>query len=461
MVLAIRRIGVVRAFVVLSVIALSTLGFSANATAADDGAQKAVLVTGASTGIGRKITEVLAEEGYFVYAGARKQADIDALNAIKNVQAIKLDVTVQEEIDAAVATVAAGGLGLYGLINNAGVFIGGPVADVPLDEFQWLMDVNVFGVYRMTQAFAPMIIESKGRISTIGSIAGILSGSFGSHYSISKHSIEAFTDALAAEMEPLGVQVSVIEPGNYDSAIGASAKVRIRSQSERYAKEGSPFAENFQEFLDRDWDRSKYKAPDEVAEAAVHAMSDTAPLRRYMVVPNEGEADRTISKQIEELVQLNQWQAYSYSREELIAKLDAVPPSDTAKAELTASLHYFLANSSTEAAHAKFWSDDLVYTSSNGTRFGKAELMGNFAEEDGAEESEEESDGPDTVYSGEDVSIQVFGTTAIVTFRLVGTSDDGSEISQYFNSGTFVKLHGSWQAVSWQATIIPQVAAAE
>ena len=81
--------------------------------------------------------------------------------------------------------------------------------------------------------------------------------------------------------------------------------------------------------------------------------------------------------------------------------------------------------------------------------------MANFAEEDGAEESEEESDGPDTVYSGEDVGIQVFGITAIVTFRLVGTPDDGSEISQYFNSGTFVKLHGSWQAVSWQATIIP------
>ena len=131
------------------------------------------------------------------------------------------------------------------------------------------------------------------------------------------------------------------------------------------------------------------------------------------------------------------------------------------KAELTAMLHYFLANSSTEAVHANFWADDLVYTSSNGTRFGKAALMANFAEEDGAEETDEDNEGPQTVYSGEDVNVQVFGTTAVVTFRLVGTPDDGSEISQYFNSGTFLKRDGGWQAVSWQATIIPQVAAAE
>jgi NAD(P)-dependent dehydrogenase (short-subunit alcohol dehydrogenase family) len=454
MVTAIRQIGVVLACVVLI--------FSGSAIAAEEGAQKAVLVTGASTGIGRKITEVLAEEGYFIYAGARKQADIDALNAIDNVQAVRLDVTVQAEIDAAVATVEAGGRGLYGLINNAGVFIGGPIADVPLDEFQWLMDVNVYGVYRVTQAFAPMIIESQGRISTIGSIAGTLSGRYFSHYSASKHAIEAFTDALAAEMEPLGVMVSVIEPGNYDSAIGDSGLARMRSQNERYLKAGSPFAEDFDEFLSDDWwDRSQFKAPDEVADAAVHAMSDNTPLLRYMVVPDEDEGDRTISKHFEKLVQMNQWQAYSYSREELIAKMDAALSSDASTAELTAMLHDFLANSSTEAAHAKFWADDLVYTSSNGTRFGKEELMGNFAAEDGAEETEEDSDEPETVYSGEDVSIQVFGTTAIVTFRLVGTPDDGSELSEYYNSGTFLKRHGMWQAVSWQATIIPKMAAAE
>lgn len=447
-----RRSGVL----VSCILFLATL-FATATSANEDEGQKAVLVTGASTGIGRAIAEDLASNGFYVYAGARKQADMDALNALDNIEAIRLDVTEQEQIEAAVAKVKAGGRGLYGLVNNAGVFIGGPVIDVPVDEFEWLMDVNVFGVYRVTQAFGPMIIEAQGRIANIGSISGTGSGQFFSHYSMSKHAIEAFTDSLAAEMEPLGVHVSVIEPGNYNSEIGDSALERMRAKNDDYIRAASPFAESFQAFLDRDWGRDKYKEPDEVADAALHAMSDNAPLRRYMVVPSEGEAAWTIGKQIKELVQLNEWQAYSYSREELIAMLDAVPPSDTAHAELTALLNEFLENSATEEAHAKFWADDLVYTSSNGTRFGKADIMQGFASDtDEAGDAETgDSATPQVVFTGEDVEVQVFGTTAVVTFRLVGTPEDDSAPMEYFNSGTFLKRQGNWQAVNWQATIIP------
>ena len=438
-------------------IAILSLVLSMPAFANEHADEKAVLVTGASTGIGRAIAEELAANGFFVYAGARKQADIDALNAIENIEAVKLDVTVQEDIDTAVAQVEAGGRGLYGLINNAGVYIGGPVLDVPVDELEWLMDVNVSGVYRVTQSFGPMIIDAKGRISTIGSISGTGSSRFSSHYSMSKHAMEAFTDSLAQEMEPLGVHVSVIEPGNYNSALTDSALRRMNTKNAEYARAGSPFTEQFQAWLDSDWDRNKYKSPEEVAEAALHAMSDSAPLRRYMVVPSEDEAAWTIGKQIEELVQLNEWHAYSYSRDEIVAMLDAIPPSDTAKAELTAMLSDFLTHSATEEAHARFWADDLVYTSSNGTRFGKKDIMDGFTETDDSEANSEaeESDAPDVVFTGEDVNIQVFGTTAIITFRLVGTPDDASEPLQYFNSGTFLKRQGRWQAVNWQATIIP------
>jgi hypothetical protein len=231
----------------------------------------------------------------------------------------------------------------------------------------------------------------------------------------------------------------------------------MRAKNDDYIRAASPFAESFQAFLDRDWGRDKYKEPDEVADAALHAMSDNAPLRRYMVVPSEGEAAWTIGKQIKELVQLNEWQAYSYSREELIAMLDAVPPSDTAHAELTALLNYFLENSATEEAHAKFWADDLVYTSSNGTRFGKADIMQGFASDtDEAGDAETgDSATPQVVFTGEDVEVQVFGTTAVITFRLVGTPEDDSAPMEYFNSGTFLKRQGNWQAVNWQATIIP------
>ena len=97
--------------------------------------QKAILITGASTGIGRNMAETLAAEGFFVYAGARKQADIDALSVMDNIMGVRLDVTVQDEIDAAVTMISAEGRGLYGLVNNAGVAVVGPLIET--DEEGW------------------------------------------------------------------------------------------------------------------------------------------------------------------------------------------------------------------------------------------------------------------------------------------------------------------------------------
>ena len=264
---------------------------------------KSVLVTGASSGIGRKITEHLAGRGYFVYAGARKQADLDALGAIKNVRAVKLDVTKQEDIDAAVATITREGRGLYALVNNAGIATLGSTADTTMEEFDLLMDVNVYGPYRMTKAFTPLIAASKGRITNIGSISGVLASKDLSAYAMSKHAIEAFTDSLASQLAPLGVTVNVVEPGNYDSDIGKSATKRTGKEN-------------------RFTDRSKYKKPDEVAAAVELALFDATPKRRYMVVPEQREAEITIRKQIEQLVQLNEGQLYTYDREALIKMLD-------------------------------------------------------------------------------------------------------------------------------------------
>lgn len=266
-------------------------------------AQKAVLVTGASTGIGRNITERLAADGYFVYAGARKDKDLEALGKIRNVQAVRLDVTSAADIAAAVETVTKGGRGLYGLVNNAGIATTGPFADTSEEDFNLVMAVNVYGPWRVTKAFTPLIVADKGRITTIGSISGILSHKDLGVYSMSKHAIEAFADSLAAQMAPLGVRVSVIEPGNYNSEIGASAAKRLGVES-------------------RLSDRSQYKEPDEVSAAVVHALFAPDPKHRYMVVPSPREAEITIRKAMEELVQLNAGQPYSYDREALIKLLD-------------------------------------------------------------------------------------------------------------------------------------------
>lgn len=281
-------------------------------------AQKAVLVTGASSGIGRKIAESLAENCYFVYAGARKKEDLDALDAIDNVRSIRLDVTIQEEIDAAVRKVRTEGRGLYALINNAGVLITGPSAEVDIEQVQWLFDVNVFGVYRVTRAFAPLIIESRGRILNIGSIAGNIGIRFLGPYSMTKHAIEAYTDALAAELAPFGVHVSVVAPGDYASNIWADDIAKAKSSNG--VSEDSPYAAEYRAWIDT-VANMEVKEPDEVAATVLGALSADAPSRRYLVVPNEGEMAWIMGSAVKRLAELNGDHAHSYTKDELTEML--------------------------------------------------------------------------------------------------------------------------------------------
>ena len=308
------------------VAAVAIVFFAApHAVAADD--HKSILITGASTGIGRNLTETLAENGYHVYAGARKDKDLAALDAIDNVTAVKLDVTKQDQVDAVVAMIREKGTGLHALVNNAGVGGGGEVVETPIEDQTFVYAVNVEGVYRTTKAFAPLVIESKGRIVTTGSIAGTISAFPGfSAYSGSKHWIEAYTDSLAAEMEPLGVEVSVVEPGNYKSNIRRSSVSRRHEQAKAA---GSKVTEEMNKAYEATAERElSYKEPDEVSAAFMHALFDDNPLRRYMVVPNAEEQEFTIRTKVNELVQLNQWGPYSYSRDQLVELLDETLSGD-------------------------------------------------------------------------------------------------------------------------------------
>ena len=285
------------------------------------GAQQAVLVTGASSGIGRRITEALASKGYFVYAGARKAEDLAELNKIPNVQSVKLDVTVLSDIAAAVETVRKGGRGLHGVVNNAGIAIVAPLIDVEEKELSSLMDVNVFGPYRITKAFAPLIIESKGRVVNISSISGILSGPFFGPYSMSKHAVEAYGDALSVEMARFDVRVSLIEPGNYRSDIGRNTMAQVETALTRLS--GTPFEQQMRNMVRAMGMYDSYPEPDSVASAAIHALFDPNPRMRYMVVPAARQAEVTIRKQIEELVQLNHGHQFSYDRDALVRMLDS------------------------------------------------------------------------------------------------------------------------------------------
>jgi len=282
--------------------------------------QQAVLVTGASSGIGRKIAELLASKGHFVYAGARSQQDIAELSAIPNIEGIHLDVTKDSEIAAAVETVRKGGRGLHGLVNNAGVAIIAPLIEVEEKDLDFLFAVNIYGPWRVTKAFAPLLIESKGRVTHVSSISGILSGAMLGPYSMSKHALEAYGDALAAELQPFGVRVSLIEPGNYRSDIGKNVLARAGDIEEQV--KGSRFEPQMRRLFQAMHGYESGVEPDAVAEAALHALFDPSPKMRYMVVPAAGQAQATIRKAIMELVELNQDQEFSYDRETLIKMLD-------------------------------------------------------------------------------------------------------------------------------------------
>lgn len=288
-------------------------------TAASE-SRRAILVTGASSGIGRRTTELLAARGFLVWAGARKAEDLADLAKLEHVRPIRLDVTRQEEIDAAVATITAAGHGLHGLVNNAGVGVFGPLIELPEAELRHQLDVNVYGPWRVTKAFAPLLIASGGRVATTGSISGVLCWPMGGAYCMSKHAVEAFTDTLAAELGPLGVKVSVVDPGNFRSDIEHNARERLRAQG--WQREGSRFGAAMERMLAGSGDRAQYPEPDAVAAAFVHALSDAEPKRRYLVTPNAREAEATIRAAIARAVELNRDQPFALDREALVRMLD-------------------------------------------------------------------------------------------------------------------------------------------
>ena len=121
--------------------------------------------------------------------------------------------------------------------------------------------------------------------------------------------------------------------------------------------------------------------------------------------------------------------------------------------DLTTMLNEFLANAGVAEVHERFWADDLIYTSSRGTRTTKAEIMAGFTASE--QEASEEDDAAGPVYTAEDIQIQVYGDTAVVAFKLVATPPDASVVLTYFNTGTFLRRNGKWQVVAWQATAMP------
>lgn len=289
-----------------------------------------ILVTGASTGIGRHLVEYLAVRGHTIYATARKDTDLAALSEIENVIPLRLDVRNAGEIRDAVDIVTEHGTGLYGLVNNAGIGELGLLATWTDEEVFNIFDVDVIGPHRVTNAFLPLLLESKGRIVNIGSQGGVITYKYYGPYTMAKHALEAYTVTLGYELEPYGVRVSIVQPGGIVSSIGANS---MPGTIARFKRAGAPFIEEAKQVLagfeaapagtDEAESESNRKpsSPEIVAEAVDDALFAERPKMRYLV-GTKWEGDRVLNALLAQLLEENDNPRHKYSRDELVSLLD-------------------------------------------------------------------------------------------------------------------------------------------
>jgi NAD(P)-dependent dehydrogenase (short-subunit alcohol dehydrogenase family) len=255
-----------------------------------NGTRGAVVVTGASTGIGRACALRLDSMGFRVFAGVRRPEDGDALRAAASdrLSPLRIDVTDAASIAEARKNVDAqmGEAGrLRGLVNNAGIGVGGPLEFIALDELRRQLEVNVIGQVAVTQEFLPMLRAAKGRIVYIGSIAGRMASPFIGPYSASKFALEAVTDAFRFELAPWDINVAVVEPGSIATPIWDKGRTMADDIERDLGDDGRRLYGHaiaaIRTFLD---DAEKRAIPaDRVADAVVHALTAKRPKTRYLV----------------------------------------------------------------------------------------------------------------------------------------------------------------------------------
>ena len=251
--------------------------------------EPAVVITGASTGIGAACARFLADQGFQVFAGVRdRQAgEVLASGRAARLIPIHLDVTEQGSIRAAVdqVTQELGDAGLAGLINNAGIAVGSPLEVIPIDLLRRQFEVNVFGQIAVTQAFLPLLRKGHGRIVNMGSIAGRTTIPLMGPYSASKFALEALTDALRLELQPWNMHVSVIEPGAIATPIWEKS---IKAATALEAVASSTVTIRYTEMVMRIKEAVGKAAeraipPDAVVQAVLHALTAACPRTRYLV----------------------------------------------------------------------------------------------------------------------------------------------------------------------------------
>jgi NAD(P)-dependent dehydrogenase (short-subunit alcohol dehydrogenase family) len=249
----------------------------------------AVMITGASTGIGRAASLRLAAEEFHVFAGVRRKVDGDrvAAESAGRLTPIIVDLTDAGAIEEAAARVsdAVGDAGLAGLVNNAGVALPAPMEIMPLDSFREQLEVNLVGQLAVTQALLPLIRRARGRVVNMSSVGGRVASPALGAYAASKFAIEAVSDSLRMELHPWGIHVAVIEPGSFGTEIWRRGGEAADATLERIPEERLALYTGLIEAVRKLARRTEKRGrpPDAVVRAIVHALTASRPRTRYVV----------------------------------------------------------------------------------------------------------------------------------------------------------------------------------
>lgn len=249
---------------------------------------KCVLITGASTGLGLETAVYLAERGFKVYATMRDLSRRDALDEEAtrrevSIDILRLDVTDQASIEEAVGVVVEQSGGIYAVVNFAGIEMRGYFEDLTEEEVRKPFETNLFGTMAVTRAALPYMREARrGRIVIITSVGARIGSMSVSAYCASRFAQEGFAESLVQEVQPLGIYVSLVEPGivktqHYSSANRILAKKAFSEDSPYY-----PWMQQLEELLQKLVETSPTR-PKGVAKAVHHALTANRPRLRYVV----------------------------------------------------------------------------------------------------------------------------------------------------------------------------------
>ena len=253
------------------------------------GDNRAVVITGASTGIGAACALHLDRLGFVVFAGVRKSEDGVVLQKAGSDRLVplELDVTDRTTIQKSHAVVfeASKDRGLFGLINNAGIAVVGPLEAVPISDLRQQLEVNVIGQVAVTQAFLPLIRQARGRIINMGSIAGRAAMPLMGPYSASKFALEAITDALRLEVQQWGIHVSIIEPGAIATPIWNKSAIEAAERETAIETELRALYKPVVAAVRKVVGEASKRAisPDAVAKVVEAALTSPNPKTRYLV----------------------------------------------------------------------------------------------------------------------------------------------------------------------------------